>query len=268
MITVFHDYLTSHTQSFISHRKAIFSCGLSYVKMKKIKYLYIPIGGIGARLKKDRPDLTYSSKCFLTFQGKSLLIRIIENCRDFCTEIIIVFCNETQYQDAYDLLGNSIFNMKVQYIKNIYNDPYLHMPTNGDCIAVMGDSYIPCNTWVHFFNRISEESVLSFLRFVPKNPNQDYACYKCSGDYITDWSHLNLEDYEYFEIGQLLYFPMELIPEALDICLHNDALYMLRHFINKTHKVRCLSLPCFNINNGEDYDLVSAQLVSAEGGCR
>lgn len=222
---------------------------------------------MGSRLKKDCPDLIYSSKCFLIFQGKSLLLRLIENCCDFCSDIVIVYCTEKQYQDANNLLGSCIFNMKVHYVKNLYNDPYLCMPTDGDCIAAMGDSYIPHNTWMHFFNSISEESVLSFLRFNPEKPNQDYAYYKCSGDYIIDWSNLALEHYEHFEIGQLLYFPMELIPEALDICLHNDALYMLRHFIKKTHKVRCLSLPCFNINSGKDYNFVSYRLASDEGDC-
>ena len=226
--------------------------------MKKIKYLYIPIGGIGSRLKKDKKELVYSSKCFLSFHGKTLLMRIIENCKDYCQEVVINYCTEEQFKDAYELLGRCVFDMKVQY-KNVNQpDPYSGMEKDGDCLAYMGDSYIKKEHLEGFLNHVIKQPVLSFIRLNPKVANQKRTYYHYDGEYIDQLSYVEKQGYEHFEIGQLIYFPKKIIPKAIEICLESDPLNMLHTFIQSGIKTCCLELPCYNINSGEDYDLVSS----------
>ncbi len=233
--------------------------------MEKVKYVYIPIGGIGERLKAEIPELTYSSKCFLTFRNKSLLMRIVEECKEYCSEIVIVYCYEQQYQDAYGLLGNNYQGMRVHYVKNDGTDPYVCMPKDGDCLAIMGDSYVCPEVFDKFMDYIAKDRILSFLKLYSSKINQSIGFYKCNGDYIYDWSSSEAKGYEYFEIGQLLYFPEEIVEDAIVQCKKTDALAMLRYFIKKLDKVGCYELPCYNINNKVEYDTV-AEILSSEGG--
>lgn len=232
--------------------------------MKKIKYLYIPIGGTGKRLRAERSDLMYASKCFLVFHNKSLLIRIIENCKEYCCEVVVVYCTEEQYTDAFSTLGNYIYGMKVRYIENKFKDPYACMLTDGDNLAVMGDSYMRPQDMAFFFEHLEKNPILTFLRFDSNEINQDFAYYKYDGEYIYDWSKDELVGYEHFEIGQILYFPQEIVGQVVDLCLKKDALFMLRKMIEKLSKVVCLKLPCTNINNKNDY-LYVEELLSGDG---
>lgn len=232
--------------------------------MQKIKYLYIPIGGIGSRLKKDKNNLVYSSKCFLKFNGKNLLERIIENCKEYCEEIIIVYCIDEQYKDAYEMLGDCFAGMKVHYKRNYFSDPYVAMDSNGDCLAYMGDSYMVKEHFNAFINHVMADPILSFLRLDPKVINQKCTYYHYDGEYIDKLSYTPQTDFEHFEIGQLIYFPKEIVSEAVDLCLESDPLMMLHTFIGVNSRTCCMKLPCYNINDGKDYDMVARIIEEVE----
>ena len=231
--------------------------------MKKIKYLYIPIGGTGRRLHIDCPHLEYSSKCFLSFNGKTLLQRIIEQCEVAVEEIMLIYCSDSQRKDAEEYFRSHPISLPVHLIYNADADPYSSMPPIGDCLAVMGDSFVPTETWKGIFNSIASDPCLTFLRFFPKTQNQDFAYYHLKGNDLLDWSHDRLDGYTHFEIGQLLYFPPGTAGEAVRLCMESDALTMLRFFIRSPRRVKCLALPCYNINTGADYVRVSALILNS-----
>lgn len=216
---------------------------------KQIKYAYIPIGGVGKRLKDEIPALDYSSKCFLEFQNISLLERIALSCLEYCSQFVIVYCNEEQYRDAYKILSDSFQGHAVKYVKNQSLDPYVCMPEDGDCLAVMGDSYVPINSFRKFVEQVFEDRRLTFLRLYPQKANQPIGYYFRKENRIFAWSTDKNSGYEHFEIGQLLYFPREIVKEAVHQCNQTNPLVMLRNFINRMDYVSCLDLECYNINN-------------------
>ena len=232
--------------------------------MKKIKYLYIPIGGTGKRLHADEPSLEYSSKCFLSFNQKTLLQRILENCTEFVEEIVITYCLEQQGEHAKEFFSHHPVSRPVHLVHDPFIGPYVCIPPSGDCLAVMGDSFVPKQTWNAMFHHVFSDPCLTFLRFDPPMPNQDFAYYRLDGDYITDWSHHKSQGYTHFEIGQLIYFPEITTKDVAKLCAKTDALTVLRSFIKSLPRTKCLDLPCYNINTGKDYQCVKQLILDSD----
>ncbi len=227
------------------------------VGSSKIKYLYLPVGGTGERLKRDRPALQYASKCFLTFDGEPLLQRILDGCLSHVEEIVVVYCTEAQRNQLERFFADAELSLTVHLLRNPADaDPYSLIPTDGDVLAVMGDSYVPKETLTAFLESIHRDPCLTFLRFFSDRVNQPTAYYRLKGDCITDWSPSAQEGYSHFEIGQILYFPKACTRDLGDRCRQKQAIHALREMIRTSPYARCLLLPCYNINTGEEYDKV------------
>lgn len=214
--------------------------------------IYIPIGGIGSRLRNGLKTFTLPSKCFIEDNGITLLELIVARTSFIASAYYVVYCYDEQYTASYNLLGNSYQGIPVIYVRNSSTNPYACLPTDGNCLAVMGDTFAPESTFREIVSYGERENKIAVLRLEPEIRSQPKFYYLHQNNLVIDYSQKIKTGYESFDIGQVLYFPNTLVKDCLEKAVTIDPISMLHDYI-KTSGIVCLDLPCININTVEDF---------------
>ncbi|MBR6504155.1 MAG: hypothetical protein IKT41_00240 [Clostridia bacterium] len=217
--------------------------------------IYIPIGGVGSRLRKGLKTFSLPSKCFIEYNNSTLLESIVARTAFVARKYHIIYCHKEQYDMSYKLLGDFYQGIPIVYVHNSSSNPYACLPVDEGCLAVMGDTFAPEDTFKTIVSVAEQEGKIVVLKLEPEIRSQPNCYYLLHNSHLIDYSKEKKDEYKIFDIGQVLYFPKSLIVECLEKAITIDPLSMLHYYI-KTTGIMCLDLNCININTVEDFQRV------------
>lgn len=217
--------------------------------------IYIPIGGVGSRLRKGLKTFSLPSKCFIEYNNSTLLESIVARTAFVAKKYHIIYCHKEQYNMSYELLGDSYRGIPIVYVHNSSTNPYACLPVDESCLAVMGDTFAPKDTFKTIVSVAEQEGKITVLKLEPEIRSQPNFYYLLQDTHLVDYSKEKKDEYKNFDIGQVLYFPKTQIKECLEKAVTIDPLSMLHYYI-RTTGIMCLDLSCININTVEDFQRV------------
>lgn len=231
--------------------------------MIRFDNLYIPIGGVGSRLRVGLKEVEFSSKTFLVYRGRTLLERILKQFGNFCDNIQIVYCTERQLYDAQSVVKRVNPLLPISFVYNASSDPLAMLPETGDVLVVMGDTLVPEETVRYYIEFIKSHNKPTVMKMYHEGPDDAY--YHFETNRICDYSFEYKEQYEQCEIGQLIFLPKKYNIYAREVIKSSNTLTLMRKLI-KDDIMLYVDKECININTYLDYSKMES-LVDEDSIC-